>query len=40
MRKEKDRDSKLYFSQHKLFVALPRNLKTGFGAPATAAQPH
>ena len=28
MRKEKDRDSKLYFSQHKLFVTLSRNLKT------------
>jgi len=40
MRKEKDRDSKLYFSQHELFIALPRNLKTGFGAPATAASPH
>ena len=40
MRKEKDRDSKLYFSQHKLFVALPHNWKTGFGAPATAAPPH
>jgi len=40
MRKEKDRDSKLYFSHHKLFVALPRNLKTGFGAPVTAAPAH
>jgi len=40
MRKTEDRDSKLYLSQHKLFVALPRNLKTGFGVPSTAAPPH
>jgi len=36
IRKEKDRGSKLYFPQHKLFGAHPRNLKTSFGAPAQA----
>jgi len=40
MRQEKDHDSKLYFSQQKLFVVIPRNSKTSFGAPAKATPPH
>jgi len=39
MRQEKDHGSKLYFYQQKLFVALPRNSETSFGAPAQAAPP-